>query len=75
LASSSTTSTTADNSSVLLPGDAPAFPGDDADSAAGQAAGSDDGSDSGTVVLIVGLLLAVAVGGGYLLWRLRPGRA
>ncbi len=36
--------------------------------------GSDGGSDSGTVVLIVGLLLAVAVGGGFLLWRLRPGR-
>jgi plastocyanin len=79
LATSSTlvksTTTTANTTSVLLPGDAPAFPGDDANSAAGQSGGSDDGSDSGTVVLIVGLLLAVAVGGGYLLWRLRPGRA
>jgi hypothetical protein len=24
--------------------------------------------------LIVGLLLAASAGGGYLLWRLRPGR-
>jgi hypothetical protein len=27
------------------------------------------------VALIVGLLLAVSAGGGYLLWRIRPGRA
>jgi len=26
------------------------------------------------VALIVALLLAVSAGGGYLLWRLRPGR-
>jgi hypothetical protein len=27
------------------------------------------------VALIVGLLLAVSASGGYLLWRIRPGRA
>jgi plastocyanin len=75
LGTSSTTSTTSDTSSVLLPGDPPPFSGDDVNSAAGRSGGSDDGSDSGIVVLIVGLLLAVSAGGGYLLWRLRPGRA
>lgn len=79
LATSSTlvrsTTTTADTTSVLLPGDAPSLSGDGTDSAAGSSGGSDGGSDSGTVILIVGLLLAVSVGGGYLLWRLRPGRA
>jgi plastocyanin len=75
LASSSTTSTTADTSSVLLPGDPPPFAGEDANSAAGQSGGSDEGSDTATMALIVALLLAVAAGGGYLLWRLRPGRA
>jgi plastocyanin len=80
LATSSTlvrsTTTTADSTSVLLPGDAPAFPGEDGgSSAAGSSGGSDDGSDTGTVVLIVALLLGVAGGGGFLLWRLRPGQA
>lgn len=75
LASSSTTSTTADTSSVLLPGDAPPFSGDDINTAAGQSGGSDDGTDSKTVALIVVLLLAVSGAGGFLLWRLRPGRA
>jgi plastocyanin len=78
LATSSTlvksTTTTADSTSVLLPGDAPSF--DDANSnAAGGSGGSDGGNDSGTVALIVAGLLAVGVGGGFLLWRLRPGRA
>ena len=74
LASSSTTSTTAESTSVLLPGDPPPFGGEDANSAAGRSDGSDEGSDSATVTLIVGLLLAASAGGGYLLWRLRPGR-
>lgn len=77
LATSSTlvksTTTTADTTSVLLPGDAPSF--DDTNSSAAGASGSDDGGDSGTVALIVAGLLAVGVGGGFLLWRLRPGRA
>ena len=79
LATSSTvvqsSTTTSDTSSVLLPGDAPPFVGDDGNSATGQPGGSggDDG-DTTTVALIVGLLLAVSSGGGYLLWRLRPGR-
>ena len=77
LATSSTlvksTTTTADTTSVLLPGDAPSFD-DTNSSAAGSSGGSDDGGDSGTVALIAGLLLAVGVGGGFLLWRLRPGR-
>jgi plastocyanin len=72
----SSTTTTAATTSALLPGDPPPFSGDDTNSsAAGQSGGSDDGSDTRTVALIVGLLLAVSVGGGYLLWRLRPGRA
>lgn len=78
LATSSTlvksTTTTADTTSVLLPGDAPSFDDTNA-SAAGGSGGSDDGGDSGTVALIVAGLLAVGVGGGFLLWRLRPGRA
>jgi hypothetical protein len=61
---------------VLLPGDAPPFSGENGNSATGQSGGSsDDGGDSTTVALIVGLLLAVSAGGGYMLWRLRPGRA
>jgi plastocyanin len=80
LATSSTvlksTTTTADTSSVLSPGEPPPLSGGDSNSnAAGKADGSKDGSDSSTVALIVGLLLAVSAGGGYLLWRLRPGRA
>jgi plastocyanin len=80
LATSSTvvksSTTTSDTSSVLLPGDAPPFAGEDGNSATGQSGGSsEDGGDSTTVALIVGLLLAVSAGGGYLLWRLRPGRA
>ena len=76
IATSSTTSTTTDSSSVLLPGDPPAFPGDGTNSsAAGQSGGSDEGSDAGTVALIVALLLGVSAAGGYLLWRMRPGRA
>jgi plastocyanin len=79
LATSSTvvksSTTTSDTTSVLLPGDAPPFSGDDVNSATGQPGGSsDDGGDATTVTLIVGLLLAVSAGGGYLLWRLRPGR-
>jgi plastocyanin len=80
LATSSTvvksSTTTSDTSSVLLPGDAPPFSGENGNSATGQSGGSsDDGGDSTTVALIVGLLLAVSAGGGYMLWRLRPGRA
>jgi plastocyanin len=75
IATSSTTSTTEDTSSVLLPGDPPAF-GDDTDSsAAGRSGGSEEGSDTGTVALIVALLLAISAAGGYVPWRLRPGRA
>jgi plastocyanin len=78
LATSSTviksTTTTSDPSSVLLPGEAPPFSGNDSNSAAGKSGGSKGGSDSSTVALIVGLLLAVSAGGGYLLWRIRPGR-
>jgi plastocyanin len=42
----------------------------------GEAAASrkDKGRDSSAVALIVGLLLIVSAGGGFLLWRLRPGR-
>jgi hypothetical protein len=58
---------------VLLPGDPPPF-SDDASKTANRASDSKDGNDSGTVALIVGLLLAVSAGGGFLLWRLRPGR-
>jgi plastocyanin len=80
LATSSTvvksTTTTSDPSSALLPGAPPPLSGDDSNSnAAGRPGGSSHGSDSGTVALIVGLLLAVSAGGGYLLWRIRPGRA
>jgi plastocyanin len=80
LATSSTvlrsTTTTSDPSSALQPGAPPPFSGDDPNSkAAGKSGGSNSGSDSGTVALIVGLLLAVSAGGGYLLWRIRPGRA
>jgi len=73
LAASSTTSTTSEATSVLLPGAPPPF-SDDTSSAANQKGSSKDGNDSGTVALIVGLLLAVSAGGGFLLWRLRPGR-
>ena len=80
LATSSTvvksSTTTSDTSSVLLPGRRPAVRGGERNSATGQSGGSsEDGGDSTTVALIVGLLLAVSAGGGYLLWRLRPGRA
>jgi plastocyanin len=79
LATSSTvvksTTTTSDTSTVLLPGAPPPLSGDDANSAAGPTGGSSSGSDTRTVGVIVGLLLAVSVGGGYLLWRLRPGRS
>jgi len=68
----SSTTTTPDTSSVLLPGEPPPLAGESTSSAGGQ---SGDGNDSGSVALIVGLLLAVSAGGGYLLWRLRPGRA
>ena len=78
LATSSTlvksTTTTADTSSAVLPGAPPPLAGEASSSAAGRS-GSGSGSDKGTVALIVGLLLAVSGGGGYLLWRLRPGRA
>ncbi|HLJ08036.1 MAG TPA: plastocyanin/azurin family copper-binding protein [Acidimicrobiia bacterium] len=77
LATSSTvvrsSTTTSDTSSVLLPGAPPSLSGD-AGSAAGGGSGGSGGSDRGAVALIVGLLLAVSAGGGYLLWRLRPGR-
>lgn len=71
------TTTTSDTTNVLLPGAPPPFSGDDPNSSAtGESGGSsDDGSDSTTVAVIVGLLLAVSAGGGFLLWRLRPGRA
>ncbi|HET9772091.1 MAG TPA: plastocyanin/azurin family copper-binding protein [Acidimicrobiia bacterium] len=75
LASSTTTTTTDPNSSVLLPGDPPPFTGEGSSSSASGDAGGDDGGDTATVALIVALLLAVSAGGGYLLWRLRPGRA
>ena len=70
-----TTTTTKEATTVLLPGEPPPLSGDDASSAAGRSGGSNEGSDSRTVALIVGLLLAVSAGGGFLLWRLRPGRA
>jgi hypothetical protein len=60
--------------SVLLPGEPPLFR-EDTSSAANRSGDSKGGSDSGTIALIVALLLAVSAGGGYLLWRLRPGRA
>ncbi len=70
---SSTTTTTSEATSVLQPGEAPPFT-DETSTAANKSPGSKDGNDSSTVALIVGLLLAVSVGGGLLLWRLRPGR-
>ena len=70
---STTTSTTSEATSVLLPGEPPPF-SDDTSTAANRSGDSKGGSDSGTVGLIVGLLLAVSAGGGYALWRLRPGR-
>jgi plastocyanin len=73
LVPSSTTTTTSEATSVLLPGDPPPFT--DETSTAANKSGSKEGNDSGTVALIVGLLLAVSAGGGFLLWRLRPGRA
>ena len=75
IGTSSTSWTTTESSSVLLPGDPPAFGDDTNSSAAGQTGGSDEGSDTGTVTLIVALLLGVSAVGGFLLWRLRPGRA
>jgi plastocyanin len=69
----STTTTTSATTSALLPGEPPPF-SDDTSSAANRSGGSSGGNDSGTVALIVGLLLAVSAGGGFLLWRLRPGR-
>ncbi len=77
LATSSTvvrsSTTTSDTSSALLPGTPPSLSGDP-HPAAGARPGDSGGSDRGPVALIVGLLLAVSAGGGYLLWRLRPGR-
>jgi plastocyanin len=73
LVPSSTTSTTSEATSVLLPGEPPPF-SDDTSSAANRSGGTKGGSDSSTVAMIVGLLLAASVGGGFLLWRLRPGR-
>lgn len=77
LATSSTvarsSTSTSDTSSVLLPGAPPSLSGDSG-SAAGGGSGGSGSSDRGAVALIVGLLLAVSAGGGYLLWRLRPGR-
>jgi plastocyanin len=73
LVSSSTTTSTSEATSVLLPGEPPPF-SDDTSSAANRPGGSKGGTDSGTVALIVGLLLAVSAGGGFLLWRIRPGR-
>jgi plastocyanin len=70
---STTTTTTSEPTSVLQPGEPPTFT-DDTSSAANRTGGSDGRNDSGAVALIVGLLLAVSAGGGYLLWRLRPGR-
>jgi plastocyanin len=78
LATSSTvvrsSTTTSDTSSALEPGAPPALSGD-SNSAAGGGSGGSGGSDRGVVALIVGLLLAVSAAGGYLLWRLRPGRS
>ena len=74
LAKPSSTTTTSQATSVLLPGDPPPF-GDDTGSNAASRSRDSKGSDSGTVALIVALLLAVSVGGGFVLWRLRPGRA
>ena len=71
--STATTTTTSVATSVLMPGEAPPFT-DDTSSAANRTGDSKGGSDSRTVALIVALLLAVSAGGGYLLWRLRPGR-
>jgi plastocyanin len=68
-----TTATTTEATTVLLPGEPPPFT-DDTSTAANKSRGSKDGSDSSTVALIVGLLLAVSAAGGFLLWRLRPGR-
>jgi plastocyanin len=77
LATSSTvlrsSTTTSDTSSALAPGAPPSLSGD-SNSAAGGGSGGSGGSDRGAVALIVGLLLAVSAGGGYLVWRLRPGR-
>jgi len=79
LATSSTvvksTTTTGDTSSAVLPGTPPPLSGEDGGSNAAGKSGGSGGSDRGTVALIVGLLLVVSAGGGYLLWRLRPGRA
>ena len=76
LATSSTvvrsSTTTSDTSSALLPGAPPSLSGDSSSAAGGS--GDSGSSDRGAVALIVGLLLAVSAGGGYLLWRLRPGR-
>lgn len=73
VSTSTTTTTPSETTSVLVPGEPPPFT-DETSSAANKSGGSKDGSDSGTVALIVGLLLAVSAGGGFLLWRLRPGR-
>ena len=79
LATSSTvfrsSTTTSDTSSALLPGAPPPFSDGTGSNASGTSGGRHNGADTGTVALIVGLLLAVSAGGGYLLWRLRPGRA
>lgn len=78
-ASTTTTTAPAESATTLTPNEAPAFdPGDggdgDGESGASTPASGDGGGGggSGTVALIVGVLLAVAGGGGVLLWRLRP---
>ena len=72
-----TTTLPEQSTTTIAQNEPPAFdPGDDGDGGDGTAtpAGSsgDGGSGSGTVALIVAALLAVAGGGGVLLWRLRP---
>jgi plastocyanin len=84
VASSSTTTTVAETTTTLTPSEAPAFDPDDRGGTAAAPGGDDESAGasgptgnggSGTVGLIIGLLLAVSGAGGYILWRLRPGRA
>jgi plastocyanin len=67
--------TTSDTSSAVTPGAPPPLSGDDGGSNASNRSGGSGGGDKGTVALIVALLLVVSASGGFLLWRLRPGRA